>query len=88
MLLPRPSPLPCVKVQYIQTVCDWEEWGGGALSFVGDHILQEFNTLFLTRFRTYNIALPPQPNKNLGGEGGLRQISTGRKVLLQVNLFR
>jgi hypothetical protein len=25
-----------------------------------DHILQEFNTLFLTRFRTYKIASPPQ----------------------------
>jgi hypothetical protein len=30
------------------------------LSCVGDHILQEFNTLFLTRFRTYKTALPPQ----------------------------
>ncbi len=26
------------------------------LSCVVDHILQEFNTLFLTRFRTYKIA--------------------------------
>jgi hypothetical protein len=34
--------------------------GGGVLSFVGDHILQEFNTLYLTRYRTYKIALPPQ----------------------------
>ncbi len=30
--------------------------GGGVLSCVGDHILLEFNTLFLTRFRTYKIA--------------------------------
>jgi hypothetical protein len=30
------------------------------LSCVVDHILQEFNTLFLTRFRTYKIATPPQ----------------------------
>jgi hypothetical protein len=30
------------------------------LSCVVDHILQEFNTLFLTRFRTYKIASPPQ----------------------------
>jgi hypothetical protein len=35
---------------------------------VGDHILQELNTLYLTRFTTYKIALPPQ-TKNLGGEG-------------------
>ncbi len=32
----------------------------GVLSCVVDHILQEFNTLFLTRFRTYKIAAPPQ----------------------------
>jgi hypothetical protein len=31
------------------------------LSPVGDHILQEFiNTQYLTRFRTYKIATPPQ----------------------------
>jgi hypothetical protein len=30
------------------------------LSCVVDHILQEFNTLFLTRFRTYKISTPPQ----------------------------
>jgi hypothetical protein len=33
---------------------------GGVLSCVVDHILQEFNTLFLTRFRTYKIATPSQ----------------------------
>jgi hypothetical protein len=30
------------------------------MSCVVDHILQEFNNLFLTRFRTYKIATPPQ----------------------------
>jgi hypothetical protein len=34
--------------------------GVGVLRCVVDHILQEFNTLFLTRFRTYKIATPPQ----------------------------
>ncbi len=34
--------------------------GGRVLSCVGDHILQEFNTLYLARFRTYKIARPPQ----------------------------
>jgi hypothetical protein len=34
--------------------------GAGVLSCVLDHIMQEFNTLFLTRFRTYKIATPPQ----------------------------
>ncbi len=34
--------------------------GGGVLKCTVDHILQEFNTLFLTRFRTYKIAKQPQ----------------------------
>ncbi len=33
------------------------------LSCVVDHMLQEFYTLFLTRFGTYKIASPPQNNK-------------------------
>jgi hypothetical protein len=59
-------PLPKVKLLYIQKVCGWEV-GGGVLSCFGDRLLQEFNTLYLTRFRTYTIALPP-PNKSLGRE--------------------
>jgi hypothetical protein len=57
--LPYPSPpLPKVKVQYTDSV---RLWGGcRVLSCVVDHILQEFITLFLTRFRTYKIATPPQ----------------------------
>jgi hypothetical protein len=57
--------LPKVKVVY--TDCVWLG-GGGRVFCVGDHILQEFNTLYLTRFTTYKIALTT-PNKNLGGEG-------------------
>jgi hypothetical protein len=38
----------------------WRCGGGVVLSCVVDHILQEFYTLFLTRFRTYKIASPPQ----------------------------
>jgi hypothetical protein len=39
----------------------WERMGGGGvLNHVGDHILQEFNILYLTRLRTYRIARPPQ----------------------------
>jgi hypothetical protein len=55
-LLPPPPPFPKSKYT-VQTVCGWE--GGGMLSPVGDHILQEFNTLYLTKFRTYKIATPP-----------------------------
>ncbi len=53
---------------------------------VGDHILQDFNTLYPTRFRTYTISRPSH-TKNLGGEG-LRQINARRKVPLQVNFVR
>ncbi len=50
----------------IQSVCIfdtdnvWLGGGGGVLSLVGDHILQEFNTLYLTRLRSYKIARPPE----------------------------
>ncbi len=56
VLLP-PPPLP--NVQHIQTMCDSGGRGGG-LKFTVDHILQEFYTLFLTRFGTHKIASPPQ----------------------------
>jgi hypothetical protein len=64
-----PSPLPKVKVQYIQTVCGWEGVGGGGiLSCVGDHILQEFTTLYLTRFRTLqNCLTTPEQKPRRGG---------------------
>jgi hypothetical protein len=55
-------PLPKVNVQY-GIYRHYVAVGGvgvGVLSCVVDHILQEFDTLFLTRFRTYKIALSPQ----------------------------
>ncbi len=54
-----PSQTKCT-VLYIQTVCVCGGVGGGVLNCPVDHILQEFYTLFLTRFRTYKIASPPQ----------------------------
>jgi hypothetical protein len=50
------------------------------LSPVGDHILQESNTLCLTRFKTYKIARPAQTR-------GWGQINTCRKVPLQLNFL-
>ncbi len=55
---PTPPPLPKVNVQYIQTVCGCG--GGGVLSCVVDHILQEFNTLFLTTFRPTKLLQNPK----------------------------
>jgi hypothetical protein len=48
--------------------------GGGVQGSVGDHIVQEFDSLYLTRFRTYKI-------------GGRRQINICRKVPIQVNIL-
>ncbi len=49
---------------------------GGVLSCVVDHILQEFNTQFLIRFRTYKTATPPQtPNKNIIKDDNLGLVS-------------
>ncbi len=61
--LASPTPPPLPKVTYSifrQCVAVGGEGGGGVLSCVVDHILQELKTLFLTRFRTYKIVSPPQ----------------------------
>jgi hypothetical protein len=61
LTFPTTPPIPKVNVQYIQTVCSCGRgWGGGVELCCRPYILQEFNTLFLTRFRTYKIATPPQ----------------------------
>jgi hypothetical protein len=61
LLSDLPPTLPKPNVYSIYRQCDTvgEGWGGG-LSCVVDHILQEFYTLFLTSFRTYEIASPPK----------------------------
>ena len=51
-------PLPPFPMYSIYRQCVTEGgWGGWKCTV--DHILQEFYTLFLTRFRTYKIASPP-----------------------------
>ncbi len=57
-------PLPCVNryIVHKYTMCK----GRGVRGSVGDHILQEFNTLYLTRFRTYKIATKPQTKTQEG----------------------
>jgi hypothetical protein len=61
----RTPPPPLYSI--VNTDSVWLGGGGGVLSPVGDHILQEFNTLYLTRFRTYKIARPPQTKPWGGG---------------------
>jgi hypothetical protein len=53
---------------------------------VGDHILQEFYTLYLTRFRTYKIARPT-PDKNLGGKGASDRETRAAKSLDRAIFF-
>jgi hypothetical protein len=56
-------PLPPFPVSKYSMYRHCARLGGelGLLSPVGDHILQEFTTLYLTRFRTYyKISRPPQ----------------------------
>jgi hypothetical protein len=50
---PTPPPFPKYSKHTVYTDSVWL-WG--ALSCVVDHILEDFNTLFLTRFRTYKVA--------------------------------
>jgi hypothetical protein len=49
-----PPPSQSKRTVYTDSVC--QLGGEGVLSWVVDHILQESNTLFLTRLRTYKIA--------------------------------
>ncbi len=56
---PTPPPFPTSKYSICTKIVRLEGGGGGVvLSCVGDHIPQEFNTIYLTRFRTYKTVLP------------------------------
>jgi hypothetical protein len=60
-MLVFPTPLVyCCPSTLSETADSVWLWGVGVLSCVVDHIMQEFNTLFLTRVITYKIATPPQ----------------------------
>ncbi len=75
----------CHSKVYTKTLCGRE--GVGVLSPVGDNILQEFNTLYLTRFRTYKPQKSPPQTKTYEGRD-VGQINAFLKVPLQVNIFR
>ncbi len=53
-------PFPMYSILYTDSVWLWGGGGVGVLKCTVDHILQEFYTQFLTRFRTYKIASPLQ----------------------------
>jgi hypothetical protein len=49
-------PLPCVKKCTVFTIYVYSVYWGEVWGSVGDHILQEFYTLYLTRFEADKIA--------------------------------
>jgi hypothetical protein len=55
-----PPPTPSQRKCTLYTDCCVAGVGGGVLNCTVYNILQEFYTLFLTRFRTYKIVSPPQ----------------------------
>ncbi len=60
-----PPPLPPFPKSKVYTDSVWLGGGGGVLSFVGDRILQEFDT---DKIHKLQICFTT-PNKNLGWEG-------------------
>jgi hypothetical protein len=61
LLSDRLPPLPKLNVQYIHTVCGCG--GGGGVELCCRPYSAGVLTLFLTRFRTYKIASPPQTKR-------------------------
>ncbi len=57
--------------------------GGGGGGGVGDHMLKDFNTLYLTRIRTYENCLS-MLGQNLGGKGASNKFN---KIKNKNNLF-
>ncbi len=75
-LSPPLPPFPVSKYSIYRQCIAGRGWG--LLNPVGDHILVKFNTLYLTRFRTYKIARPSQTKTQKGRGGGLRETNTCR----------
>jgi hypothetical protein len=55
-----PPPSQSKRTVYTDSVWLWGVGEGGVLSSVVDHILKEFNNLFLTRFRTSKLPHHPK----------------------------
>jgi hypothetical protein len=80
---PPPPPFSlCQSTVYRDS--GWER--AGVLSPVGDHILQEFNTLYLPDSEPTKLLDHPKQKSWRGG--CLRQINICRKVPLQANFLR
>jgi hypothetical protein len=57
-LVQLPPPLPVSEYSIYRQCVAGRGWG--LLHPIGDHILWEFDTLYLNRIRTYQIDRPPQ----------------------------
>ncbi len=77
-LVDLPPPPPCVNSIY--TVCNRGEGGWNQVVWRAST-----GVLHSVLDQTKPTKLFYHPNKNLGGEGGLRQINTCRQIPLQVN---
>ncbi len=86
-----PPPFPMYSI-YRLCDCGGGGGGGGVLKCTVDHILQEFYTLFLTRFRTYKIASPPQTKMTskdvIKGLVSLKFLRPWEKSLFMKNILR
>ncbi len=72
----------------VQTVCGCG--GGGVLNCAVDHILQKFYILFLTRFKTYKIASPPQikmTSQDIKGLVSLKFLRPWMGISLSTNIY-
>ncbi len=76
--LPQPNPPSQSKRTYSLYRQCVAGRGWRVLSCVGDHIVQKFNTLFLTIFKTYKIATPPKTILRRGG--ALRQTPAAKSL--------
>ncbi len=79
---PTPPPFPKLKYRIYRQCVAGRGCGGDELCWRPIHILQEFNSLFLTRTEPTKLLHHPKQKPRTGG--GLRQINTCRKVPLQV----
>jgi hypothetical protein len=84
-LLSGSSPLPLPPSLCKSSVYTYRQTGR-VLSPVGDHILQEFNTPYLSESEPTKLLDHPKQKPRRGGD--LSHINTYNKVPMQVNFFR
>ncbi len=86
-LPPPPLPVWISTGKCIHAVYNGEGRGSGCVEGIySTGVICTLYTVYLTRFRTYKFALPPQTEPRRGG--GLRQINTCRQVPVCRSIFK